>query len=102
MILLFYVDNLFFTRKEMFVSECKKNVSRKFEMKYLGIMHSFLGLDVWKFPGENFPEQRKVQSRHFEEIWDVRLQSINTLMVINLKLLNDDYSERHQCNQFQT
>ena len=65
-------------------------------------MHCFLGLDVWKFPGENFPKQRKVQSRNFEEIWDVRLQSINTLMVINLKLLNDDYSERNQCNQFQT
>jgi len=94
MILLFYVDNLFLTRKEMFISECKKNVATKFEMNYLGTIHCFLGLEVWKFHGENFPEQRKVQSRHFEEIWDVRLQTINTLMVKKLKLLNDDYSER--------
>ena len=41
MILLLYVDYLFLTGKEKLVSDAKK-----FEMKYLGMMHYFLGIEV--------------------------------------------------------
>ena len=46
MILLLYVDDLFLTGKEKLISECKKNLATKFEMKDLGMMHYFLGLEV--------------------------------------------------------
>ena len=46
MILLLYVDDLFFTGKENLISECKK-LATKFEMKNIGMMHYFLGLEVW-------------------------------------------------------
>ena len=51
MILLLYVDGLFLTGKEMLISECKKKLRTKFDMKDLATMHYFLGLEVWNFPG---------------------------------------------------
>ena len=50
MILLLYVYDLFLTGNQKFINECKKNIATEFEMKYLGMMHYFLGLEVWKFP----------------------------------------------------
>jgi hypothetical protein len=46
-ILLLYVDDLFLTREENLITECKKRLSSKFEMKYLGLMNYFLGIEVW-------------------------------------------------------
>ena len=54
MILLLYVDDLFLTGKENLINECKKKLVEKFEMKYLGTMHYFLGLEVWQFLNEIF------------------------------------------------
>jgi hypothetical protein len=48
MILLLYVDELFLTGVEKLIDECNKMLDSKFEMKDLGIMHYFLGLEVWK------------------------------------------------------
>jgi hypothetical protein len=46
-ILLLYVDDLFLTREERLITECKKRLALEFEMKHLGLMHYFLGLEVW-------------------------------------------------------
>jgi hypothetical protein len=46
-ILLLYVDDLFLTGEENLIIECKKKLASEFEMKYLGLMHYFLGLEVW-------------------------------------------------------
>jgi hypothetical protein len=46
-ILLLYVDDLFLTGEENFITDCKKKLPVEFEMKYLGLMHYLLGLEVW-------------------------------------------------------
>ena len=46
-ILLLYVDDLFLTGNEKQIVECKK-LAEEFEMKDLGLMHYFLGLEVWQ------------------------------------------------------
>jgi hypothetical protein len=46
-ILLLYVDDLFLTGEEKLITDCKKKFAAKFEMKDLGLMHYFLGLEVW-------------------------------------------------------
>jgi hypothetical protein len=46
-ILLLYVDDLFLAREEKLIVECKKRLAAEFEMKDLGLMHYFLGLEVW-------------------------------------------------------
>ena len=59
MILLLYVDDLFLTRKEKLIIECKKNLVIEFEMNDLCMMHYFLGLEVWQFLYEIFLNQGK-------------------------------------------
>ena len=46
-ILLLYVDDLFSNGEEKLIIDCKKKLAAKFEMKDLGLMHYFLGLEVW-------------------------------------------------------
>ena len=47
LILVLYVDDLFLTRDERLIKDCKSNLAVEFEMKYLGLIHYFLGLEVW-------------------------------------------------------
>ena len=46
-ILLLYVDDLFLTGEEKLMTDCKKKLVAKFEMKDLGLMHYFLGIEDW-------------------------------------------------------
>ena len=52
MILLLYVDDLFLIGEDNPINECKKKLIVEFEMKDLGMMHYFLGLEVWKSPDD--------------------------------------------------
>ena len=45
-ILLLYLDDLFLTGNEKQIMESKKKLAEEFEMKDLGLMHYFLGLEV--------------------------------------------------------
>ena len=49
-ILLLYVDDLFLTGNGKQITDCKKNLVEEFEMKDIGLMHYFLGLEVWQSP----------------------------------------------------
>jgi hypothetical protein len=53
-ILILYVDDLFLTGAERLIAWCKHDLSPKFEMKDLGMMHYFLGLEVWHRTNEIF------------------------------------------------
>ena len=44
LILVLYVDDLFLTGDEHQIARCKRDLTSKFEMKDLGLMHYFLGL----------------------------------------------------------
>ena len=45
--MLLYVDNLFLTGKEKLILDSKRKLATEFEMKDFGMMHYFLGLEVW-------------------------------------------------------
>ena len=47
-ILLLYVDDLFLTGEEKLILDSKRKLAVKFKMKDLGMMHYFLGLEVWQ------------------------------------------------------
>jgi len=53
-ILILYVDDMFLIGNEKLIVGCKKELTTEFEMKDLGLMHYFLGLEVWKRPDEIF------------------------------------------------
>ena len=49
-ILLLYVDDLFLTGNQELIVECNKKLAEEFEMKDIGLMNYFLGLEVWHQP----------------------------------------------------
>ena len=59
LILVLYVDDLFLTGADPLIHKCKRELASEFEMKDLGPMHYFLGLEVWQKPREIFISQGK-------------------------------------------
>ena len=59
MILLLYVDDLFFTGEDKPIIECKNNLAAEFEMKDLGMMIYFLSFEVWQYPNKILLNQGK-------------------------------------------
>jgi hypothetical protein len=47
LILVLYVDDLFLTGSKRLISKCKNDLASEYEMKDLGLMQYFLGLEVW-------------------------------------------------------
>ena len=46
-ILLLYVDDLFVIGMDGLIADMKRKLGAKFEIKDLGMMHYFLGMEVW-------------------------------------------------------
>ena len=86
-ILVLYVDELFLTGDEQLIDQCKRELTSEFEMKYLGLMHYFLGLEVWKNPGDIFLTQGKYAVDGMQDD-----KSMNVPMTTNLTKLRDSTS----------
>ena len=61
LILVLYVVDLFLTGDKHQIARCKRELTSEFEMKDLGIMHYFLGLEVWQRFDEIFLSQGNTQ-----------------------------------------
>jgi hypothetical protein len=59
LILVLYIDDLFLASAEELIAGCKANLASELEMKDIGLMHYFLGLEVWQVSGEIFLGQGK-------------------------------------------
>ena len=46
LIIVLYVDDLILTRDELLINSCKTDLAKEFEMKDLGLLHYFLGLEI--------------------------------------------------------
>jgi hypothetical protein len=91
-ILLLYVDDLFLTREEKLITECKKRLASEFEMKDLRLMHCFLGLEVWQSP-EKILNQGKYTVEILKRFDMLECKPMTTPMEAKLKLLVDTSSE---------
>ena len=47
LIIALYVDDLILTGDDQLIMSCKENLAREFEMKNMGLMHHFLGMEAW-------------------------------------------------------
>ena len=54
LIIVLYVDDLILTGDEHLIKFYKEDLAREFEMKDMGLLNYFLGLEIWKIDGEIF------------------------------------------------
>ena len=92
LIFLLYLDDLFFTREDKSIIKCKKRLVAEFEMNNLGMMHYFLGLELWKHSDEIFLNQGKYTVEILKRFGMLDCKAMTTPMSTSLKLLNDDTS----------
>jgi hypothetical protein len=92
-ILLLYVDELFLTREEKLITECKQRLAAEFEMKDLGLMHYFIGLEVWQSPERIFLNQGKYMVEILKRFDMLECKSMITPMEAKLKLMVDTSSD---------
>ena len=59
MILLLYVDDLFVKGMDGLIADTKRKLDVEFEMKDLGMMHYFIGMEVWQSADGVFLGQKK-------------------------------------------
>jgi hypothetical protein len=48
LIFVLYVDGMFLIGNEKLIDGCKRELASEFEMKDLGLIHYFLGFEVWQ------------------------------------------------------
>lgn len=83
MILLLYVDDLFLTSEEKLILDCKRKLATEFEMKDLGMMHYFLGLEVWQKSGEIIRSQGKYVVEILKRFGMIDCKSMSMPMTMN-------------------
>jgi hypothetical protein len=88
-ILILYVDDLFLIGDEGLIAWCKRELISKFEMKDLGLMHYFLGLEVWQRHGEIFLAQGKYIVDLLKRFGMMDCKSMSTSMITNMRKLHD-------------
>jgi hypothetical protein len=59
LIIVLYVDYLILTGDEKLIHSSKEELAKEFEMKDMGLLHYFLGLEIWQRDGELFVSQGK-------------------------------------------
>jgi hypothetical protein len=89
LILVLYVDDLFLTCSERLIVECKRALTSEFEMKDLGMMHCFYGLEVWQRTDDIFLSQGKYTVEILKKFGMTDCKSMPTPMVMDMKKMNE-------------
>jgi len=83
-----YVDDLFLTGSSRFIEDYKKNLATKFDMKDLGQMHYFLGLEVWQRKREIFLGRGRYATEILKRFEMGHCRPMATPMIINWKMID--------------
>jgi hypothetical protein len=93
LILILYVDDLFITGAEDLIAECKLGLASEFEMSDIGLMHYFLGLEVWQEEGHIFLGQGKYAAGILSRFQMEACKPMSTPMVTNWEKLSASDSQ---------
>jgi hypothetical protein len=93
LILILYVDDLFITGPEHLIVECKLSLVSEFEMTNIGLMHYFLGMEVWQEEGQIFMGQGKYVADISSRFQMEDCRPMSTPMVTNWKKLSTSDSQ---------
>eukprot|EP00253_Pinus_taeda_P031742 PITA_31742 len=78
LIIVLYVDDLISTSDDQLIMSCKEDLAREFEMKDMGLMHYFLGMEVWQKDGELFVSQGKYANEILKRFHMEKCKSMQT------------------------
>ena len=87
--LLLYVDDLFVLCMDGLIADTKRNLAAEFEMKDLGMMHYFLGMEVWQNTDGISLGKGKYVIEILKRFGMMDCNSMATPMALNIKLLSD-------------
>jgi hypothetical protein len=93
LILILYVDDLFITGVEDLIVECKLGLASEFEMSDIGLMHYFLGMEVWQEEGHIFLGQGKYETNILSKFQMEDCRPMSTPMITNWKKLSASDSQ---------
>ena len=93
LILLLYVNDLFLPGVEPLIIQCKRELAFEFGTKDLGLMHYYLGLEVWQKCCEIFLGQGKYVVKILQEFGMTDCKSMATPMVTDIRKLRDSNSD---------
>ena len=79
LIIVWYVDDLILTGDENLIRFFQEDLGREFEMKDMGLMHYFLGLEVWQGDAELFVYQGKYANKILQRFHVESFKSMGTL-----------------------
>ena len=89
MLLLLYVDDMFLTSIDGLIADTKRKLAIEFKMKGLGMMHYFLGMEVWYNVDGISLGQGKYTVEILKRFRMMDCKAMTTPMASNLKLLSD-------------
>src|SRR5713226_9154733 len=87
--LLLYVDDMFVTGMDGLIADTKRKLTAKFEMKDLGMMHYFIGMEVWQSADGIFLGQGKYVVEILKRFGMMECKAMATPMALILKLLSN-------------
>jgi hypothetical protein len=93
LILILYVDDLFVIGAEDIIAECKLGLASEFEMSAIGLMHYFLGMEVWQEEGHIFLRHGKYTADILSRFQMEDCRPMSTPMVTNWKKLSASDSQ---------
>jgi hypothetical protein len=93
LILILYVDDLFITGAENIIIDSKQGLTSEFEMKGIGLIHYFLGMEVWPEMGHIFLGQGKYVADILSRFHMEDYRPMYTPMVTNWKNLSASNSQ---------
>ena len=93
LIIILYVDDLILTGDEQLIRSCKEDLAREFEMKDMGLMHYFLGLEIWLDDGELFVSQGKYENEILQSFYVESYKPMETHLANNWRKENASSGE---------
>eukprot|EP00253_Pinus_taeda_P030274 PITA_30274 len=83
LIIFLYVDDLILTGDDQLIQSCKEGLAREFEMRDMGLMHYFLGMEVWQKDGEVFVSQGKYANEILRRFYMEKCKPMKTPLARN-------------------
>ncbi|KAA0051552.1 putative gag-pol polyprotein, identical [Cucumis melo var. makuwa] len=98
-----YVDDIIYTSSsKSLVAEFKSHMKNKFEMTDLGLLHFFLGFEVYQTDGGTFISQKKYAKDLLKKFGMINYKPETTPMNVNEKLKQNDGAEMADAQRFRS